>query len=76
MVSNLMRALQLFFLVLVTFLYPIPGQSNTSNDEKRPFVKGGIEDKPFITSIARSRIGGYAEIDWRWQRIDGFTEEL
>lgn len=76
MVSNLMRALQLFFLVLVTFLYPIPGQSNTSNDERRPFVKGGIEDKPFITSMARSRIGGYAEIDWRWQRIDGFTEEL
>ncbi len=43
---------------------------------ERPFVKGGIGDKPFITSSGRTSIGGYTEIHFRYERGDGVTEEL
>ena len=45
-------------------------------EEERPFVAGGITDKPFISSVARTSIGGYTEAHWRWKREDGITDEL
>lgn len=49
---------------------------NDDADNGRVFVSGGITDKPFITGIARTSIGGYTEAHWRWEREDGLTEEL
>lgn len=44
--------------------------------EERPFVTGGITDKPFIGSVSRTSIGGYTETHFRWERELGITEEL
>src|SRR6185503_1626814 len=43
----------------------------------RPFVAGGIYDRPFITrGLGRTRFGGYAETTLRFERENGVTEEL
>ncbi|MGH7577994.1 MAG: hypothetical protein ACREM1_23090 [Longimicrobiales bacterium] len=42
----------------------------------RPFVEGGIYDKPYLGRLlGRTAVGGYAEAHARWQRADGVTEE-
>lgn len=39
---------------------------------ERPFVRGGVYDKPFLTRLGgRTAIGGYAEAHARWERVDG-----
>jgi hypothetical protein len=41
----------------------------------RPFVEGGIYDKPYLVRLlGRTAIGGYAEAHARWQRGDGTRE--
>jgi hypothetical protein len=45
-------------------------------ENDRPLVKGGIDDKPFITQINRTSIGGYTEAHFRYERTEGVTEEL
>ncbi len=52
---------------------PVKAQ-DASND--RPLVKGGFEDRPFITRAGNTRIGGYAEVHFRYARVEGITEEL
>lgn len=43
---------------------------------ERPFVRGGVYDKPFLTRLGgRTAIGGYAEAHARWQRVDGVRDE-
>jgi hypothetical protein len=45
-------------------------------DSARPFVRGGVYDKPFQTRlVGRTAIGGYAEVHARYQRVDGVAEE-
>ena len=45
-------------------------------DTTRPFVRGGIYDKPFATRLAgRTAFGGYAEAHARFAREDGATVE-
>lgn len=45
-------------------------------DTTRPFVRGGVYDKPFQTRLlGRTAIGGYAEVHARYQRVDGVSEE-
>ena len=45
-------------------------------DTTRPFVRGGIYDKPYLTTLpGRTAIGGYAEAHARWHQVDGITEE-
>jgi hypothetical protein len=45
-------------------------------DTTRPFIRGGIYDKPFATRLAgRTAIGGYAEAHARLGREDGATVE-
>jgi hypothetical protein len=45
-------------------------------DTTRAFVRGGIYDKPYLTTIlGRTSIGGYAEAHARWHQVDGITEE-
>jgi hypothetical protein len=42
----------------------------------RPFVEGGVFDKPYLSRLlGRTAIGGYAEAHARWERADGATEE-
>ena len=69
--------LSLVATVLTTTLVPCSAQAQESpGASPRPFVAGGITDKPFITSLARTSLGGYTEAHWRWEREDGVTEEL
>jgi hypothetical protein len=43
---------------------------------RRPFVRGGVYDKPFQTRLfGRTAIGGYAEAHARWEATDGVTED-
>lgn len=45
-------------------------------DTLRPFVRGGVYDKPYLgTILGRAAIGGYAEAHARYGRVDGVTEE-
>ena len=45
-------------------------------DSARPFVRGGMDDKPYLTRLAgRTTIGGYAEAHARYQRVDGLQDE-
>ena len=45
-------------------------------DTTRPFVRGGVYDKPYQTRLlGRTAIGGYAEAHARYARVDGVTEE-
>ena len=45
-------------------------------DTTRPFVRGGVYDKPYQTRLlGRTAIGGYAEAHARYERVDGITEE-
>ena len=42
----------------------------------RPFVRGGVYDKPHQTRLlGRTAIGGYAEAHARYQRVDGLRDE-
>lgn len=66
--------------VLTCLLTPAIAFAGEGGDDAdnpgRPFVSGGLTDKPFITNVARTSIGGYTEAHWRWERQDGLTEEL
>ena len=43
----------------------------------RPFVEGGIYDKPYLAHLmGRTAIGGYVEAHARWMQADGVREEL
>lgn len=44
--------------------------------EANPIVRGGIGDKPFMAQAGRTRLGGYTEAHFRYERAAGFTEEL
>ena len=42
----------------------------------RPFVRGGIYDKPFQTRLfGRTALGGYAEAHARYERVEGLKDE-
>jgi hypothetical protein len=50
--------------------------TSTRADTARPFVRGGVYDKPMLGRLAgRIAIGGYAELHARYERADGVTEE-
>lgn len=43
----------------------------------RPFVEGGVYDRPYLTRLlGRTAVGGYGEAHARWLRTDGATEEM
>ena len=44
--------------------------------QPRPFVRGGVYDKPHQTRLfGRIAVGGYAEAHARYQRVDGLRDE-
>lgn len=50
--------------------------TSTRADTTRPFVRGGVYDKPMLGRLAgRIAIGGYAELHARYERADGVLEE-
>lgn len=49
---------------------------DTLADTTRPFVRGGIYDKPHQSRLfGRTAIGGYAEAHARWQEVEGLRDE-
>ena len=43
----------------------------------RPFVRGGVHDKPFIAQLGRgTSLGGYTEVHFRLERTEGVNEEV
>ena len=54
---------------------PSMAQAQAKPDSLRPFVEGGIYDKPFQGRLlGRTAIGGYAEAHARYERVDGLRE--
>ncbi len=55
---------------------PAAAQEVRDTARGRPFVEGGVYDKPYLGRLlGRTAVGGYAEVHARWQRADGVTEE-
>ncbi len=53
------------------------GGMGLAQQRDQPLVRGGIDDKPFVTRMGKGpRIGGYTEAHFRYEREDGITEEL
>lgn len=51
--------------------------SQTDTTQQRPFVAGGYYDKPFVTRLlGRTALGGYIEAVWKFERVQGITEEV
>ena len=55
----------------------IAQRDTTARDTtERPFVRGGVYDKPFLTRLGgRTALGGYAEVHARLERVDGRRDE-
>lgn len=52
------------------------GRDTTAAVPERPFVRGGMYDKPSQTRLlGRTAIGGYAEAHARYERVDGLRDE-
>lgn len=67
-----------FWRVLVAVLGLSPGVAaqQDSTGAGRPFVRGGVYDKPFLTRLGQgTAIGGYAEAHARWSEADGIGSE-
>jgi hypothetical protein len=67
-----------FVLCMLPLALPAVGGAQVQDTlPDRPFVRGGVYDRPYLTSLlGRTAIGGYAEMHVRWQRVDGLTEEF
>lgn len=51
-------------------------QRAAAGDTTRPFVRGGVYDKPFQTRLlGRTAFGGYAEAHARYERVDGARDD-
>jgi hypothetical protein len=65
-------------LALLTFASAAPAtaQETRQDTTRRPFVEGGVYDKPYLGRLlGRIAVGGYAEAHAHWRRTDGITEE-
>ncbi|MBI4547805.1 MAG: hypothetical protein HY707_07490 [Ignavibacteriae bacterium] len=54
------------------------GQEETDTlPPPRPFIRGGVYDKPFVTRLfGKTALGGYMEAVWKLEREQGVTEEV
>jgi hypothetical protein len=60
----------------VALLAPAPLAAQVDSTDGRPFVTGGVYDKPYLTRLgSNTAIGGYAEAHARWGQVDGLGEE-
>lgn len=51
-------------------------QGDASTAAPRPFVREGIEDKPYLTDAFGTLLGGYGDIHFRYEESEGATEAL
>ncbi len=51
-------------------------KSGAEVPDPRAMVEGGIYDKPFIARLGATSLGGYADLQFRFERVDGVTEAL
>jgi hypothetical protein len=68
------------FALFASFAWSSPAaaqQPDTASDTtRRPFVKGGVYDKPYQTRLfGRTALGGYAEAHARWQEQEGLKDD-
>lgn len=71
MVTRPLFLISVFILPLTLF-----AQEEDTLKVDRPFVRGGVYDKPFVTTLfGRTAIGGYMEAVWKVSRTEGVTEE-
>lgn len=68
-----------FALLIATSTAATRGDAQVPTDTtkvERPFVRGGVYDKPYLTSLqGKTALGGYAEAHARWQRVAGLRDE-
>jgi hypothetical protein len=75
--AALVRASLVVAALLALRAAPVVAQEQRDTARRRPFVEGGVFDKPYLTRLlGRTAIGGYAEAHARWERSDGVTEEV
>lgn len=67
---------------LATVVVALAGEADAQQRDsladttRRPFVRGGVYDKPFQTRLfGRTAIGGYAEAHARWEEVEGLADE-
>src|SRR5687768_4284914 len=66
------------FAAVVPSTHALNAQDTTTARDtlERPFVRGGVYDKPYLTRLGgRTTLGGYAEAHARWERVDGQRDE-
>ncbi len=62
-------------IAVLASLVAISASAQTMPDSLRPFVEGGMFDKPSQGRLlGRTAIGGYAEAHARYERVDGLRE--
>lgn len=62
-------------MTMVAASAPAQTIDSTRADTTRPFVRGGVFDKPYQTRLlGRTALGGYAEAHARHERVDGVSE--
>ena len=63
--------------VVAGVVLAIGAVGSASASDRRPLVEGGIGDKPFVQGkLGKTRLGGYAEVHFRYGRSDGIAEEI
>jgi hypothetical protein len=71
-----MRSFPAVLVMLLLMAGAAHAQETDTAKAERPFVRGGIYDKPHQTRLfGRTTIGGYAEAHARWQRIEGLKDD-
>lgn len=80
MTRTLMSGAALFTALLLFPVEPVRAQvpdTIPQDTAARPFVEGGIYDKPYLGRLlGRTAVGGYAEAHARWFQEDGVRDEL
>jgi hypothetical protein len=62
-------------LLAAMMLAPVLVTAQSDSTPDRPFVRGGMYDKPFLTRLGgNTAIGGYAEAHARWEESDGLRD--
>ena len=71
-----MRSLILAALVAVPALAGAQRDTTRADTAARPFIRGGVYDKPYQTRLfGRTALGGYAEAHARWQQVEGLQDD-
>jgi len=71
-----MKAALLACLLLASGVAGAQQADSIRADTTRPFVRGGMYDKPFQGRLfGRTAIGGYAEAHARWHQVEGLRDE-